>query len=213
MVPTFRCSLPPRELTGHIIRLGGGTMKRPWMPLYIGDYLADTAHFTVTESGAYLHLIMHYWVNGGLPTDEHQLRRIARLTSPQWRRSRSLLASKFDALWRHSRIDVELAQVIEISRKRSASARLLHSKCTASADTPTPTPTQKDSKSLKELVEKKGKPLHGRRTKDGMRVWIDRGTTEWNEYRENYKLANSGIEPTTQWNDSGAWFNYYGDWK
>jgi uncharacterized protein YdaU (DUF1376 family) len=42
-------------------------MSQPWMPLYVGDYIADTAHLSCAESGAYLHLIMHYWRAGSLP--------------------------------------------------------------------------------------------------------------------------------------------------
>jgi len=78
------------------------------MPLYVADYLADTSHLTAAEHGAYLMLIMHYWRQGSLPTDDSVLQRIARMTSREWAKSRSTLAAFFSADWKHSRIESEL---------------------------------------------------------------------------------------------------------
>ncbi len=67
-----------------------------WMPLYIGDYLAATAHLGATESGAYLHLLMHQWKNGRLPSDVEGLRRIAKVDKDAWSIAWALLESFFD---------------------------------------------------------------------------------------------------------------------
>lgn len=90
-------------------------MNRPWMPLYVADYLADTAHLNATESGAYLHLIMHYWMNGGLPTDDKLLARVAKMTLAQWRKARPLIEPFFMQGWKHKRIEFELTEAARIS--------------------------------------------------------------------------------------------------
>lgn len=103
---------------------------RPWMPLYVADYLADTAHLNATESGAYLHLIMHYWLNAGLPQEDRHLARIARLTDRQWDGARATIAAFFHDGWHHKRIDAELARAADISSKRRASVQQRHNKTT-----------------------------------------------------------------------------------
>lgn len=108
-------------------------MSRPWMPLYVADYVADTAHLNAAESGAYLHLIMHYWLNGSLPDDDRKLARIARMTDRQWTAARATIAEFFQGKWKHKRIDAELARAAEISGKRRASAEQRHSKRDANA--------------------------------------------------------------------------------
>lgn len=97
-------------------------MKRPWMPLYIADYLKDTTHLGALESGAYLHLIMDYWQNGKLPGDDRQLARIAKLTDREWKKMKPILQAFFHDGWMHKRIDGELAHTIKVSETRSAIA-------------------------------------------------------------------------------------------
>jgi len=94
-------------------------MSRAWMPMYWGDYFASTLHLSVEQSGAYLHLIGHYWVNGGLPNDEKQLMAIARMDDEQWRGNCHVLHSFFTIDWRHKRIDKELAKAKSLSDRRA----------------------------------------------------------------------------------------------
>lgn len=123
------------------------------MPLYIADYLADTAHLGALESGGYLHLIMHYWQNGSLPTEDRHLARIARMTDQQWADNRSTVAGFFQPDWTHKRIDKEIAKAKKVSRKRSASAKQRWSKPNANAyakkqlkDTQSQSHTQKEER-------------------------------------------------------------------
>lgn len=86
-------------------------MSRPWMPLYVADYLGDTSHFSAAEHGAYLLLIMHYWQTGSVPGgDDARMARIARMTPAEWADAKPTIKLKFSDTWRHSRIDGELSE-------------------------------------------------------------------------------------------------------
>ena len=84
----------------------------PFMPLYVADYLADAAHLTTLEHGAYFRLIMNYWQRGKpLPDDTLKLMRIAGLSQAEWDSMAATMADFFviDAgHWNHKRIDAEL---------------------------------------------------------------------------------------------------------
>ena len=99
-------------------------MSQPWMPFYVGDYLADTSHLTTIEHGAYLLLIMHYWRVGSLPTDERQLQRITRMTRREWTEARENVLGFFDEKLQHSRIETELEKTKTRIEKRRISGRL-----------------------------------------------------------------------------------------
>jgi uncharacterized protein YdaU (DUF1376 family) len=109
-------------------------MSRPWMPLYVADYRADTAHLSAAQHGAYLLLIMHYWTTGGLPKDDAAMARIACMSPAEWKRAYPVIYPFFEGDWTHKRIDAELARAADISRKRAASAKQRHSKCDAIAE-------------------------------------------------------------------------------
>jgi uncharacterized protein YdaU (DUF1376 family) len=186
--------------------------KRPWMPLYIADYLAKTAHLTVTEHGAYLLLIMNYWHNDGLPDDEAKIARIARMSAKQWAQSRDTLKGFFEESWKHKRIDEEIAQAIEISRKRSASARQKHSKPEAKADTlHTPQPIAKAIGADKKSRKGNKTPIPEGLTLDS--EWIaegkKRGISEENIRREFQKFCSRAKRDDARYvNWSQAWSNW-----
>lgn len=94
-------------------------MNRPWMPLYVGDYLGDTGHLTTAQHGAYLLLMMHYWRKGELPDDDRQLSKITKLPLKTWCEYRPTLQDFFHEGWKHKRIDAELEKMLRVSQKRA----------------------------------------------------------------------------------------------
>ena len=98
-------------------------MSRAWMPLYVADYLADTAHLSARQSGAYLHMIMHYWQHGKLPSTDDALARITRLTPVEWNEDKATISEFFQKGWRLRRLDVELSKAEAIKAQKSAAGR------------------------------------------------------------------------------------------
>ena len=98
-----------------------------WMPLYIGDYLADTMHLTTEQHGAYLLLIIAYWRNQGpLPDDNKRLASICKLPLEQWLIDRPSIEEFFktDGLfWVHGRIDSELAESLAFKLKQQQNGK------------------------------------------------------------------------------------------
>jgi len=96
-------------------------MTSPYMPLYIADYMADTAHLDTIEHGAYLLLIMTYWQRGK-PLVSERLANVCRLDSETWGKIKPAIENFFivddkNGVWRHKRLDQELKKFAEKSLK------------------------------------------------------------------------------------------------
>jgi uncharacterized protein YdaU (DUF1376 family) len=98
-----------------------------WMPIYWGDYLKDTMHLKAQGHGVYLLLIAAYWTSGEpLPDDDEHLSAITRTDMREWKRLRPIMARFFDiedGLWKHGRIDDELAKAMAVTSSLSARGR------------------------------------------------------------------------------------------
>lgn len=139
-------------------------MDKPdvFMPLYIGDYLAGTSRLTTELHGAYLLLIMDYWMNGPLPDDDGLLASITKMTPDAWGIARAKLEHYFSiesGCWKQKRIEEELAAATEKKRKsrdkakKAAAARWndasSNAPSSASAkleECPSPSPSPSDNK-------------------------------------------------------------------
>lgn len=100
----------------------------PFMPLYVGDYLADTTHLTAGEDGAYMRLLMCMWRAGGsLPNDDVRLARFCKLTPAQWERLKPTVMEFFtvaDGLLSHRRLSKELQKhTAAVFQRREAGSR------------------------------------------------------------------------------------------
>jgi uncharacterized protein YdaU (DUF1376 family) len=98
-----------------------------WMPVYIGDYLADTMHLSTEQHGAYLLLLFHLWRRGILRDDDVALAQITGLSLRAWNLCRAVLAGFFevrDGLWRHGRLERERSRTAAKQQSNASRAKL-----------------------------------------------------------------------------------------
>ncbi len=91
-----------------------------WFPLVVGDYLKDTSRLTTEQHGAYLLLLMDYWVEGPPPDDDIALAAITRLDAKRWKINKPAIQKYFrvvDGEWRQKRADEEKERWTERKRK------------------------------------------------------------------------------------------------
>jgi uncharacterized protein YdaU (DUF1376 family) len=104
-----------------------------WMPLWIGDYLADTMHLTDAMHGNYLLLLMAYWRNRGpLLASDESLAAAARCSADAWSMRRAMLQAFFKHVpstaqghpgwWCHERADAEIERALTLSENAQTRA-------------------------------------------------------------------------------------------
>ena len=97
----------------------------PYMQLYVADYLADTAHLTTEEHGAYLLLLFSYWQTGK-PLRVDRLSTIARVPNDRWNSVGETLSEFFNVSathWMHFRVETDLEAVNSKTSKASAAGK------------------------------------------------------------------------------------------
>ena len=116
------------------------------MPVYIGDYLADTMHLSTEQHGAYLLLLFHLWRRGILQDDDVVLAQITGLSVRAWSASRAVLAEFFEireGQWHHGRVEREKSRTAAKQKFNASRAKL-----GASSRWGKPLPLLEDAESL-----------------------------------------------------------------
>ena len=176
-----------------------------FMPLYVGDYLADTTMLTRDQHGAYLLLIMAYWRNRGpLPDRDDALAMASRSTPQEWKKLRPILQTYFvvkDGVWLHKRIGEELVKAdekyaarVEASRKANG-VRHGHRNGASNG--------HRDG-SQPHLSSPSGKERRGRRAAaHGQAAAPPATPTDWADDYPEWKAFKASIHPT-EWQ---VWFS------
>ncbi|MFC4172659.1 YdaU family protein [Microvirga sp. GCM10011540] len=101
----------------------------PSLPLFTDAYIADTAHLTNEEHGAYLRLLMFAWRSPdcSLPDDDVKLARMLGLTPKKWAALKVTVMAFWslkDGRWLQSRLSRERQFVEEKIEKRRDAGKL-----------------------------------------------------------------------------------------
>jgi len=101
--------------------------SRPFMQLYVSDYLGDTMHLSCEQHGAYLLLLMTMWnADGWLPNEPAKLARVCRLTKAKFVKISDDIMPFFEIendRITHKRMKKEIQKTQEKSQKRREAGR------------------------------------------------------------------------------------------
>lgn len=101
-------------------------MQNPWFAFWLGDYARDTSQLSMTEHGAYINFMRHYYGTGKSIPDSRRYF-IAGAFSPEEQQACDAVLNEYfyqeDGHWLHERIEKELKTQKEISEKNSQKAK------------------------------------------------------------------------------------------
>jgi uncharacterized protein YdaU (DUF1376 family) len=132
--------------------------ERPFMQLYVSDFIGDTLQLSTEQIGAYMLLLMAMWNAGGkLPADDKKLSRIVRMSVKKWRSISAEITPFFegdaDHIW-HNRLTKELRKSERQSQSRSdAGAKGAAAKALKNNNRPQANAKAKEQAGLKHLPE------------------------------------------------------------
>lgn len=202
--------------------------ERPFMQLYVSDFIGDTLHLSTEQIGAYMLLLMAMWNAGGkLPAEESKLARIARLSVKKWKAVADDLMPFFEVdgdVIRHNRLTKELQKSEAKSQSRAAAgaeggkAKALKDNAARMANAmPTPqhlpdTITREESSSLRSEDSAPAPRKRAHRMPDDfepdLRVALDAGMT--------LSQAKAQVETMRDWSKSspnGAKVDWPATWR
>lgn len=105
-------------------------MKRPWMPLYVADYLLDTRDLTTEQHGIYIILLTTAWCrpDGRIPNDLKWIRsHLPAMHGHSFNRLVPPVLIRFfdldpDGYYSNKRLTKELQNVAKFSEKQKQNA-------------------------------------------------------------------------------------------
>ncbi|WP_421917018.1 YdaU family protein [Mesorhizobium sp.] len=102
--------------------------ERPFMQLYVSDFVGDTLQLSTEQIGAYMLMLMAMWNAGGtLPDDDVKLSRVVRMSLKKWRAISADLLTFFERAngeISHKRLTKELRKSLVKSEARAAAGAL-----------------------------------------------------------------------------------------
>jgi uncharacterized protein YdaU (DUF1376 family) len=101
--------------------------SKPYIKLFVSDFLGDTSHLSCDEIGAYFLLLSQCWTKGFISSEDERLARLTRLTMDKWLSMKPVIMEFFkpcDDGYYNARATKELNEIFEKSTKAKHSAEV-----------------------------------------------------------------------------------------